>query len=80
MLQLYSACSQFPTVKIKKVWRFGLKDYIITRVSTLKGELINMVEPQKNVYLETEFAKMLKMYKSYGSYDCLVMCSGGKGY
>ena len=33
---------------------------------------------EKNVYLETEFTKMLKMYKSYGSYDCLVMCSGGK--
>jgi hypothetical protein len=35
-------------------------------------------DSQKNVYLETEFTKMLKMYKSYGSYDCLVMCSGGK--
>lgn len=33
---------------------------------------------EKNAYLETEFTKMLKMYKSYGSYDCLVMCSGGK--
>ncbi len=28
--------------------------------------------------LETEFVKLLKMYKSYGEYDCLVMCSGGK--
>ena len=28
--------------------------------------------------LETEFIKMLRMYKSYGEYDCLVMCSGGK--
>jgi len=35
-------------------------------------------DSEKNVYLETEFTKMLKMYKSYGSYDCLVMCSGGK--
>jgi len=33
---------------------------------------------EKEVYLETDFMKMLKMYKSYGSYDCLVMCSGGK--
>lgn len=32
----------------------------------------------KNVYLETEFTKMLKMYKGYGKHDCLVMCSGGK--
>lgn len=30
------------------------------------------------IHLETEFTKMLKMYKSYGRYDCLVMCSGGK--
>lgn len=30
------------------------------------------------VALETEFTKMLKLYKSYGEYDCLVMCSGGK--
>jgi len=28
--------------------------------------------------LETEFIKMLSLYKSYGEYDCLVMCSGGK--
>jgi len=28
--------------------------------------------------LETDFIKMLKMYKSQGEYDCLVMCSGGK--
>ena len=35
-------------------------------------------DSEKNAYLETEFTKMLKMYKSYGSYDCLVMCSGGK--
>jgi hypothetical protein len=28
--------------------------------------------------LETEFVKILNMYKSHGSYDCLVMCSGGK--
>ncbi|MDO8602286.1 MAG: 7-cyano-7-deazaguanine synthase [Candidatus Omnitrophota bacterium] len=28
--------------------------------------------------LETEFVKILRMYKSYGEYDCLVMCSGGK--
>lgn len=28
--------------------------------------------------LETEFTRMLRMYKSYGDYDCLVMCSGGK--
>lgn len=28
--------------------------------------------------LETDFIKMLKMYKNYGEYDCLVMCSGGK--
>lgn len=28
--------------------------------------------------LETDFIKMLKMYKSQGAYDCLVMCSGGK--
>lgn len=28
--------------------------------------------------LETEFIKMLNMYKSNGEYDCLVMCSGGK--
>lgn len=33
---------------------------------------------EKDIYLETEFIKMLKMYKSYGDYDCLVMCSGGK--
>jgi len=31
-----------------------------------------------SVVLETEFTKLLKMYKSRGSYDCLVMCSGGK--
>ncbi len=35
-------------------------------------------DSKKNIYLESEFTKMLKMYKSYGSYDCLVMCSGGK--
>ena len=35
-------------------------------------------DSEKNVYLETELTKILKMYKSYGSYDCLVMCSGGK--
>lgn len=28
--------------------------------------------------LETDFIKMLNMYKSNGEYDCLVMCSGGK--
>ena len=28
--------------------------------------------------LETEFIKMLRLYKSYGEYNCLVMCSGGK--
>lgn len=28
--------------------------------------------------LETEFIKMLNMYKANGEYDCLVMCSGGK--
>jgi hypothetical protein len=28
--------------------------------------------------LETDFIKLLKMYKSRGEYDCLVMCSGGK--
>jgi len=28
--------------------------------------------------LESEFVKMLKMYRSNGEYDCLVMCSGGK--
>lgn len=28
--------------------------------------------------LETEFTKMLCLYKSHGEYDCLVMCSGGK--
>jgi len=28
--------------------------------------------------LETEFIKMLNLYKSHGAYDCLVMCSGGK--
>lgn len=28
--------------------------------------------------LETDFVKLLKMYKSRGEYDCLVMCSGGK--
>jgi len=28
--------------------------------------------------LETDFIKLLKMYKSRGKYDCLVMCSGGK--
>jgi hypothetical protein len=31
-----------------------------------------------SVPLETDFTKMLSMYKSYGDYDCLVMCSGGK--
>lgn len=35
-------------------------------------------DSEKNNSLETEFTKMLKMYKSYGRYDCLVMCSGGK--
>jgi hypothetical protein len=29
-------------------------------------------------FLETDFIKMLKLYKSKGEYDCLVMCSGGK--
>jgi hypothetical protein len=33
-------------------------------------------EEAKN--LETEFIKMLNLYKSHGEYDCLVMCSGGK--
>lgn len=28
--------------------------------------------------LETDFIKMLNLYKSKGEYDCLVMCSGGK--
>ena len=28
--------------------------------------------------LETDFIKLLKIYKSTGEYDCLVMCSGGK--
>lgn len=28
--------------------------------------------------LETEFIKMLNMYKANGEYDCMVMCSGGK--
>ncbi len=28
--------------------------------------------------LETDFIKMLKMYKSHSQYGCLVMCSGGK--
>jgi len=28
--------------------------------------------------LENDFVKLLKMYKSRGEYDCLVMCSGGK--
>lgn len=28
--------------------------------------------------LETDFIKLLNMYKSRGEYDCLVMCSGGK--
>ena len=28
--------------------------------------------------LETDFIKMLNMYKGNGKYDCLVMCSGGK--
>jgi len=28
--------------------------------------------------LETEFIKMLNLYKSHGEYGCLVMCSGGK--
>ncbi|MGE5197540.1 MAG: 7-cyano-7-deazaguanine synthase [Deltaproteobacteria bacterium] len=31
-----------------------------------------------NTVLESEFTKMLRIYKSYGEYDCLVMCSGGK--
>jgi tRNA(Ile)-lysidine synthase TilS/MesJ len=31
-----------------------------------------------NKILETDFIKMLNMYKSKGEYDCLVMCSGGK--
>ena len=35
-------------------------------------------ESENNSYLETEFTKMLKMYKGYDRYDCLVMCSGGK--
>jgi len=28
--------------------------------------------------LETDFIKMLNMYKANGEYDCMVMCSGGK--
>ena len=32
----------------------------------------------KDVPLETDFIKLLKMYRSSGEYDCLVMCSGGK--
>ncbi len=28
--------------------------------------------------LETDFIKMLNLYKTHGEYDCLVMCSGGK--
>ncbi|MDD5282456.1 MAG: 7-cyano-7-deazaguanine synthase [Candidatus Omnitrophica bacterium] len=32
----------------------------------------------RNKTLETDFIKLLKMYKSSGKYDCLVMCSGGK--
>lgn len=28
--------------------------------------------------LETDFIKLLELYKSHGEYDCLVMCSGGK--
>jgi 7-cyano-7-deazaguanine synthase in queuosine biosynthesis len=35
-------------------------------------------EHKESSHLESEFTKMLKMYKSYGNYDCLVMCSGGK--
>lgn len=31
-----------------------------------------------NRILETDFIKMLNLYKSKGEYDCLVMCSGGK--
>ncbi len=31
-----------------------------------------------SIVLETEFTKLLKMYKSQSRYDCLVMCSGGK--
>jgi len=32
----------------------------------------------ENKPLETDFIKMLKIYKSHSKYDCLVMCSGGK--
>ncbi|MDD4939501.1 MAG: 7-cyano-7-deazaguanine synthase [Candidatus Omnitrophica bacterium] len=33
---------------------------------------------ENNRALETDFIKMLNLYKSEGEYDCLVMCSGGK--
>ena len=33
---------------------------------------------EETITLETEFIKMLNLYRSYGKYDCLVMCSGGK--
>jgi NH3-dependent NAD+ synthetase len=35
-------------------------------------------ECETNGNLETDFLKILNMYKSHGEYDCLVMCSGGK--
>lgn len=33
---------------------------------------------ESNKPLETDFIKLLEMYKGQGEYDCLVMCSGGK--
>jgi hypothetical protein len=33
---------------------------------------------ERAVNLETEFIKMLNLYKGHGEYGCLVMCSGGK--
>ncbi|HTY44368.1 MAG TPA: 7-cyano-7-deazaguanine synthase [Patescibacteria group bacterium] len=44
-------------------------EYEKTRGDRTEGEGAN---------LETEFIKMLNLYKSHGEYDCLVMCSGGK--
>ena len=35
-------------------------------------------EDEPTADLETNFLKVLNMYKSHGEYDCLVMCSGGK--
>ncbi|MFA6357375.1 MAG: 7-cyano-7-deazaguanine synthase [Candidatus Omnitrophota bacterium] len=35
-------------------------------------------EQPLNKSLETDFIKLLNMYKSRSEYDCLVMCSGGK--